>query len=326
MSVAAIRPMLIEHYCHTRSGMTVQIRHFESFIAVAEERHFGRAAARLRVAQPHLSREIRRLETELGVDLVDRTSRPIRLTPAGAGFLEEARRTLQQIDRAVASARRAGSTEHGHVSVGALPWAYNVYLPSLLRRFRDRLPGASLRLSALDANEQMDGLRQERLDVGLVALEAWLAEERALTIEPLLAEPWVAVLAHDHPLAGRTELSLHDLVREPFVSPRGALKKETALFAGRGLNHVVAQVVPIFHAQFSLISAGAGIGIQLASFRQFACPGLSFVPVEDAPPVGLALVWRCDDERELLRIFLDSAREAARSLEIRRDVGASGAV
>ncbi len=296
--------------------MTVQIRHFESFIAVAEERHFGRAAARIRVAQPHLSREIRRLETELGVDLVDRTSRPIRLTPAGAGFLEEARLALQQIDRAVACARRAGSTEHGHVSVGALPWAYNAYLPSLLRRLRDRLPGVDLRLSAQDANEQMDGLRQERLDVGLVAVEAWLAEERTLTVEPLLAEPWVAVLAQDHPLTERGTLTLRDLVGEPFVSPHGALEKETALFAGSGLSRVIAQVVPIFHAQFSLIAAGAGIGIQLASFRQFACPGLSFVPIEDAPPVELALVWRSDDERELLRIFLDSARQAVRSLEV----------
>lgn len=296
--------------------MTLQIRQFESFIAVAEERHFGRAAARLHIAQPHLSRDIRRLETELGVDLFDRKSRPIRLTPAGIDFLEEAQLAIHQVHRAVACARRAGSAEHGHISVAALPWAYNTCLPSLLRIFHDRLPSVNVRLSTRSLDEQANALRQERLDVGLATVESWLAEERALTVEPLLAEPWVAVLPQGHSLAERTELSLHDLVGHPFVSPRGSADRETALFAGRGLSRIVAQVVPIFHAQFSLVAAGVGIGIQFASFSQFACPGLSFVPISDAPPVRRALVWRRDDERELLRIFLETARQAAHQLEL----------
>ncbi len=100
------------------------------------------------------------------------------------------------------------------------------------------------------------------------------------------------------------------------MSPRGSVDKETALFAAGGLSRVVAQVVPIFHAQFSLIAAGVGIGLQLASFTRFACPGLSFVPVLDAPPMRLGLVWRRDDERELLHIFLDTARQAAQRLEL----------
>jgi len=250
------------------------------------------------------------------VELLNRKSRPIRLTPAGADFLEEARLALAQIHRAVACARGAGSTEHGHVSVGAVPSAYNIYLPTLVRLFRDRLPGVSLRLSAQNPDEQADALRQERLDVGLAIVESWLAEERALTVEPLVAEPWIAILPRGHPLAERTELSLHDLVGDPFVSPRWSVDKETALFAGHGLSRIVAQVVPIFHAQFSLIAAGVGIGLQLASFSQFACPGLSFVPVVDAAPMRLGLVWRRDDERELLHIFLDTARQAAQRLEL----------
>ncbi len=294
-----------------------QLRLFDSFVAVAKERHFGRAAARLQVAQPHLSRDIRRLEAELGVELFDRKSRPIRLTPAGMDFLEEAQVALHQVDRAVAAARRAGSNERGHVSVGALPWAYNAYLPSLLRLFRERLPDVSLRLSSVGPEEQVDALRQERLDVGLATVEPWLAEERALTVEPLLAEPWVAVLPEDHSLAERTELSLHDLAGLPFVSPRGSVDREAALFAGRGLSRIVSQVVPIFHAQFSLVAIGAGIGIQFASFSRFACPGLTFVSVRDAPPVQRALVWRRDDERELVRVFLDAARYAAREVELK---------
>jgi DNA-binding transcriptional LysR family regulator len=296
--------------------MTVQIRLFDSFVAVAKERHFGRAAERLNVAQPHLSRDIRRLETELGVELFDRKSRPIRLTPAGVDFLEEAQAALHQVHRALASARLAGSTEHGHVSVGAFPWAYNLFLPSLLRLFQGRLPDVTLRLATISAGELPTALSQERLDVGLATVESWLSEDRALTVEPLLAEPWVAVLPHDHSLAERTELSLDDLVDLPFVSPRGSVDRETELFAGRGLSRIVAQIVPIFHAQFSLVAAGTGIGIQFASFSQFACPGLSFVPVSDAPPVQRALVWRRDDEREPLRTFLDAARQAAQRLKL----------
>ncbi len=121
-------------------GIKVELRHLQYFVAVAEERHFRRAAQRLQIAQPSLSRQIRALEQELGVELLDRASRPLRLTAAGADLLEEARFILNRTRRAVEHTRRTARGERGRLSIAMLPWAYSGTLPRVLSAFSERAP------------------------------------------------------------------------------------------------------------------------------------------------------------------------------------------
>ena len=148
----------------------VELRHLRSFFAVAEELHFGRAAARLHISQPPLSQQIRRLEDELGARLFRRTKRRVELTPAGSAFLTEARQTLAQAERTVRAAQRAERGEQGELAVGYVTSATYGPLPDVIRRFRQRFPDVELRLQNLRSVEQRQALVDRRIDVGFVRL------------------------------------------------------------------------------------------------------------------------------------------------------------
>ena len=146
----------------------VELRHLRSFLAVAEELHFGRAAARLHISQPPLSQQIGRLEDEIGARLFRRTSRRVQLTPAGRAFFAEARQTIASAERAVGAAQRAERGEIGELVVGYVPSATYGPLPDVIRRFRKRLPKVELKLRNLRSVHQSQALLERRIDVGLV--------------------------------------------------------------------------------------------------------------------------------------------------------------
>ena len=146
----------------------MELRHLRSFLAVAEELHFGRAAARLYISQPPLSQQIRRLEDELGARLFHRTKRRVELTPAGKAFLTEARQTLAQAERAVRAAQRAERGELGELVVGYVTSATYGPLPDVIRTFRKRFPDVDLRLQNLRSMQQRQALIDRRIDVGFV--------------------------------------------------------------------------------------------------------------------------------------------------------------
>ncbi len=300
--------------------MELELRHMRAFVAVAEERHFGRAAERLHVAQPPLSRQIRRLEDQLGTELFDRSSRPIRLTAAGAAFLEEAQLTLDQARRAVERGRRAGRGELGRLSIGALPSAYNGILPSVVRAFGGRFPDVSLELSTLAPADQADALRKARLDLGFAGFPRRLAEGQGLRAEVLVEEPMVAIVPEHHPLAERAEVSLEEVANEPRVSMSRAVAptlfdEQAALFRGRDLTPTVVHEASDVQGLLGLVAAGVGVALHLDSFRNLGRRGVTFVPLEgETPKVTLCLLWRRDDDRELVRAFVDTARRVAGSL------------
>ena len=303
------------------SVIEIELKHLRSFLAVAEEMHFGRAAERLYVAQPALSRQIRGLERELGTDLIDRTSRPIRLTTAGAAFLPEAQAAVQQAGRAVDTGRRAARGELGQLSVEATFWAYNAIVPQVIRAFRAHAPGVSLELStAAGPTTQVDGLQKERLDVCFTAFARWPVGRRALKVEPLLEEQMVAIVADDHPIARRAEVGLEELAAESLISLShaivpGLIDRQMAIFHERGLSPAPLQEAPDALALFTLVGAGLGVGVHMASFSNLRPPGVVFIPIADAPTAKLLLVWRRDDEREILNSFIHVARGVARSRE-----------
>jgi DNA-binding transcriptional LysR family regulator len=297
--------------------MEIELRHLRSFLTLAEEMHFGRAAERLRVAQPALSRQIRGLERELGTALFDRASRPIALTSAGLAFLHEARVTVRQAKRAVDIGRRAGRGEIGHLAVGTTFWGYTAIVPALVRAFRVRAPEVGLELStARGPTVQVEGLERERLDVCITAFGHWSAKRRALQVEPLLEEAMEAIVPEHHRFADRSEIELAELATEPLVVLShavvpGLVDRQMAIFHEQGLSPTPVQEAPDPLALFSLIGAGVGLGIHMASFGNLRPSGVTFVPIAGNPTAKLLLLWRCDDHREIVRMFLDTARQVA---------------
>lgn len=304
------------------SGGAEEAPYLRSCIAVAEELHFGRAAKRLNVAQPTLSRRIRLLEEQLGAELFDRRSKPIRLTAAGAAFLEDAQLALHHSQRALEQARRAARGELGHLTVAAISWANNAVVPYALRAFHARAPDVSIELYITSPSAQVEALHKRRLDVGFSAFARWMKGRPGIQIEPLLEEPMVALVPQDHPLAQRPAVSLADLASERLVvladavTP-GLVDKQVSIFHERGLSPVDVQDAYDPWALQALIAAGMGIGLHMASFSNVRHRGIVFVPLadDDPPTATLFMLSRRGDDRELVHAFLDSTRRVAASVE-----------
>src|SRR5579883_1058759 len=192
----------------------IEIRHLRYFVAVAEELHFGRAAARLHIAQPPLSQQIRRLEEILGHALFLRTSRDVQLTAAGEELLERARHTLRKMDADISAVRKIGRGEAGALTVGFIGSGMLTALPKMLGRYRRQYPQVDLQLRELYTEGLIDSLLNGTVDVGF--LRAGGSVE-GLRIEALLAEPFVAVLPRRHSLAKQKTVAVKSLQHEPFV-------------------------------------------------------------------------------------------------------------
>src|SRR4029453_2884439 len=199
----------------------MELRHLRYFVAVAQELHFGRAAARLQVAQPALSRQIRDLEEEMALRLFERNRRRVALTAAGAAFLDEARSLLGHVERAVHTARRAARGEHGTLRIGYVPAVVYTGLPEIVRAFRKRLPGVAVQFKEMSPPLQLEALLGERVDVGFVRGPV---HEPALAAMTVLEEPLVAVLPSGHRLGGHKRLGLAMLAGEPFVLQARSLR------------------------------------------------------------------------------------------------------
>ncbi len=298
----------------------MELRHLRYFVAVAEELHFGRAAARLFIAQPPLSQQIQQLERELGVTLFQRTSRRVQLTPAGEVFLDGARQTLDTLDGAVQSTQRAARGETGWLGIGFAASATYDLLPAVLHDFRARFPDVALSLMELNAVEQSAALRDRSIHVGFARPHT---DEVDATVEAILREPFLVALPAAHPLAGLPELSLTMLAGEPFVSfPEKPLPSYAqvvrAVCEGAGFTPHVVQEVREMQTAISLVAAGLGIALLPASVQHLHRDGVVYRPLPDsAPRTELAVVTRKEDASPALQNFLCIVREQVR----RRDGG-----
>src|SRR5262245_14902089 len=196
-------------------SVMVELRHVRCFVTVAEELHFRRAATRLGIAQPALSKQVRRLERSLGVALLRRTNRRVELTTAGQLFLAEAKRTLEQADLAVATVRRAADGEIGRLRIAYGATSELGLLPEVLPRFLGRYPRVTLDLLNLAPWEKLSALNEVPGTLALLLLPPPRSEH--LHIEPLYAEPFIAALPATSALAAREQVSLAELAREPFI-------------------------------------------------------------------------------------------------------------
>ncbi len=297
----------------------MELRQLRYFVAVAEERHFGRAAARLHIAQPPLSQQIRRFEAELGEPLLYRTTRSVELAPAGEVLLERAREILAAVDSALEDARRAARGEYGRLALGFTGSSTYELLPAIAAALRTELAGVVVDLRGeLLTPAQVARLLDGTLDLGLLRPPI---RERDLCIEVLRSEPLIAVLPETHPLADAESIPLELLEREPFVTYPSHFRSvlhdavEDAC-AAHGFKPVAAHEVAETATLVSFVAAGLGVSLVPASVGNMTVRGAIYRPLsQDTTRVELAAAWRRDDDRPVLARALEVIRRELRRPE-----------
>ncbi|WP_308816679.1 LysR family transcriptional regulator [Pseudonocardia alni] len=288
----------------------MELRQLESFVVVAEELHFGRAAARLQVSGPPLSQQIRRLEREVGATLFDRHTRAVALTPAGAAFLPRARRALAAADEAVEAAREAAAGGTGSVRLGFAGPSSNAWLYRTARRFRAHRPQARLVLvTGRFSGELAEDLRTDRVDAALIRTPV---DDDGLVVHEIDRHRLVAALPEEHPLAGRDTIDLAELAHDPFVTypARRMAVMRTSVDAAclhAGFLPRIEQEAPETHTLLSLVGAGVGVGLALEATAELRTPGVVLVPLTDPPEVPLALAWKAGAVNPVLAGLLEAA-------------------
>lgn len=295
----------------------MELRHLRYFVAVAEELHFGRAAKRLNIAQPPLSRQIRDLERELGTPLFDRVPRGVDLTPAGTAFLPEARLTLAQADRARRTAQRAARGETGRLRVGFVEAAtHSGILPDVLSFFRMHLPSVGLSLFELDHLRQEEAFRDGRIDLGILHYPP-LDADRWLRVESIYSEPVVLAVPGDHRLAGRARFTLSSLAAESFVLFARHISPpmyDDIIARCRAVNFSprVVQEAAGWHTLASLVGAGVGVGFVPSSLTRFQQHGVSYRTVRDlGVNMALSAVWKSGEKSAVRERFVTALRAVA---------------
>jgi len=262
----------------------LELRHLRYFVAVAEELHFARAAARLNLSQPPLSQQIRRLEEILGYPLFTRTSRSVRMTPAGQTLLERARRTLRNVQRDVEEIRSIGSGELGSLNVGFVGSAILTMLPGVLRKYRAAYPRVQLRLYESFTSQVVQGLESGTLDAGVLRDSD---SNDKLDVVPLFSESFVAVLPAAHPCARQKSVAPAMLRDDPFVYyPRTAgsraFEKPLAIFEAHGFRPHIVQEASHWLSILRLVGAGLGVSVAPACVRRIASAEVVCLPIRGA--------------------------------------------
>jgi DNA-binding transcriptional LysR family regulator len=289
----------------------MELRHLRSFVTVAEELHFGRAAERLHLAQSPLSQQIQRLERQVGVALFDRNRRKVELTEAGRAMLVHARAALAQADLAANAARGAAAGEAGHLRVGFLASAALELLPRVVPPWRVVAPAATLEIVEGATRHHIAGVRERRLDVAFVR-PPQAADD--LVVDVVWREPMVAVVPSGSPLAQRKSLRLNNLRDEPFVLfPRESAPDfhDDLIGACRGAGFVpkVTHECSAMPTVVGVVAAGLGVSLVPQSISRIALEGVSYLPLDGVDLYArIAMITHATNSRPLVSAFTDSVR------------------
>ena len=293
--------------------MSVELRHLRSFAVLAEELNFTRAAERLHLAQQALSAQIKQLETRLGTQLFERSTRSVALTPAGEALRERVPALLTELDEALEAARAAARGETGHLTVGLLATAPLDFTPRVLREFSARRPNASVSVRNAGFDDATGGVNSGEADVAIV----WLPfATEGLEVDVLLEEERVAVLAADHPLAQQETIAADELAKEPFgwVETLDPISLDFWTLAAHrdGRPARIGAHITGFDDYFAAVRSGQAVAASPAGVtRTLTWPDIALRPITGTAPVQLAVCRRADDERPLVRLFVEVARELA---------------
>ncbi|HCD7551534.1 TPA: LysR family transcriptional regulator [Citrobacter farmeri] len=281
--------------------MNIELRHLRYFVAVAEELHFGRAAARLNISQPPLSQQIQMLEQQVGARLLARTNRSVALTAAGKQFLADSRQILGLLNDAAARAERLHQGEAGELRIGFTSSAPFIRAVSdTLSLFRLKFPDMHLQTREMNTREQLAPLSEGALDLGLMR-NTQLPE--SLHHEVILHEPLMAMIPRVYPLAQKPVVTLAELAKEPFVffDPHvgtGLYDDILGMMRRYQLSPVITQEVGEAMTIIGLVAAGLGVSILPASFKKVQLNEMCWVPIAEEDAVSeMWLVWSAHHEQ-----------------------------
>jgi len=290
--------------------LDIELRHLRYFVAVAETLHFGRAAERLRIAQPSLSQQIRKLESEVGFDLFSRVHRRVELTPAGEALLPRAVRILDDTDMALRETRDAAKGVTGHLTLGFIEAAAIAVVPEAVRRFQTSNPKVGLTLRELGVREQVEGVQSGRLDLGFIRSEPLV---KGLATETVLEEKMMVAVPSGHRYAGRQSVKASEVATEPLIAVEREILPElydetvSMIQRHRGSGYIAQKATSVL-AVLGLVATGLGLALLPASVRGLSLVGMSLVPIEDSPLVVMLAVYRNGQLSPQLEAFLNQLR------------------
>jgi DNA-binding transcriptional LysR family regulator len=281
-----------------------------AFVVLAEELHFGHAAARLGIAQPPLSQQIRRLEEKVGHPLFHREPGRVTLTAAGRELLPAAQRALADLADGLAAARSAGSGATGLLRIGFAASLALTVLPGLLRAYRERFPDVRLDIREMTSSPQLTALREGAIDIGL--LREPPDDEAEFGFRVVLREPFVAVLPSGHPLAARQAVPLASLADAPFVLLPRAVGPQlhdriVGLCEEAGFTPRIAARAVEWQTMCALVQAGLGVTLAPASIRRIRLDGVAYRRIAPGDArTRVAVAWRRDDPSPLVAHLLSA--------------------
>lgn len=293
----------------------MELHHLEAFLAVADELHFGRAADRLHMAQPPLSRMIKQLERELGAPLFDRTTRSVRLTTAGAALVRPAQDVLEDVRVARRAVRSAGRGETGRVRMGFAGPSSHLLVGALGREVRERHPGIELSLRSTTYNyEAIRSLMDGELDL---AIARWRIQPEGVDFRPIAEEHYVIAVPSSHRLAGRKRVAMADLRDEEFVAlpadPGSSVRDAMVeLSKEAGFSPNIVQSGPDSWTVMALVAAGVGVTFTLdTAVANVMQTGISVIPLKEGRKATYQqLVWRSGDRNPALLAVLKASEKA----------------
>jgi len=291
----------------------MELRHLRYFVAVAEEENVSKAALKLHVSQPGISRQIRDLEDEIGFPLLERSAKSVRLTAAGKVFLREAREVLQQAEAAVKKARAVAGGATGEINVGYAPSLTVQILPPMLRAFQDQFPQVRVALHDLSSEEMLVKLGEKKLQVALTVRPSGKAA-RGLAFEELARYATVVAVAPSHPLAKLKAITLKQVAAEPMI---GLNRKDypefhvemKKLFAGVGSKPNFTEEHEGGTGVIAAVEAGRGVALVPSSLACMVGERLKLLPLKPAlPPLPVGAVWLKSNDSELVKKFIAGFR------------------
>ena len=290
----------------------MEFKQIRTFVALAECLHFGHAAEQLGIAQPHVSRRIKQLEDDLGVALVLRNRRNVKLTEAGRVFLAEARRMLADAERARERTKEGALGRRGHLDLGLIASAMLGVLPAILHAFRSRYPDVSLAIREFEIAGLFEALSAGAIDVGFV--HPPLRTPAALGQIALERDPLVAVLPVSHRLAGAKSIALADLADDPWIMfPRdnstAIYDRIMAICERVGFLPKVVQEAGPVPTRLGLVASGFGVQLVHKAWEVMRYPGIVYVPIHPTAMIAHSCYWRKGDPSPVLKVFLEVVRE-----------------
>jgi DNA-binding transcriptional LysR family regulator len=293
----------------------MELKQLKYFVAVAELEHFGKAAEVLHVVQPALSRQVKQLEDEIGVELFERMPRGVRLTAAGKALLEQGRALLSDADRMVLKTRLVGEGKSGYLRIGFADGAtYGPAMPTILRQFRSQSPDVVLTLVPANTFAQFELLEQWSINIGFVY---WLPDNPIIKSTQLSVERILLAVAKSSPLAKRKQVRLRDLTGHPFVwFPRHQSPPYYDLILSHchraSLTLNVVQDAINESTMLSLVAAGIGATFITEAAKRRKPDDVCLIPIEDLDAsLSLKAIWRADDKTPALRDFVSAVRKSS---------------